>query len=94
MKRVTTALCVLIACSVPVNASKERLISGPGKTIACYKPIKVAPKIRVKRIKMSDNRLQYEHRNGRIELVDYPPVYKEIEEIVEPEHILLRAIPC
>lgn len=73
---------------------KSRIIAAPGRTVACYNPVNVPPKVRIKRIKIQDHRLQYEKRNGRIELVDYPPVFKEIEEVIEPEHVLLKPIPC
>ncbi len=83
------------AVSAPVIAHEASgILAAPGRTVACYKSINVPPKTKVTRIKIKDHRLQYEKRNGRIELVDYPPVFKEIETVIEAEHILLRPIPC
>ena len=87
MKRMITAGIALLCLASPALAWE-------GKTVACYNKVLVPAKYSVTKVKIKEGKQQYEHRNGRIELVDYPPLYKEQRKLVEPEYYVMRPIPC
>lgn len=81
---------VLAVISVPVTAASAR----EGKTIACYEKLLKPAKYRVKKELVEPVKRQYEWHGGLYKLVEYPAIYREIREELEPEYYLLREVPC
>ena len=43
---------------------------------------------------MKGEKRQYEHRNGRIEMVKYPAVYKEVRTKISDSHYVMVQVAC
>ena len=65
-----------------------------GKTVACYNKHLVGAKYSATKVLVKAGKSQYEHRNGRIELVAYPPVYKEVRTKTADAHYVMREVSC
>ncbi len=65
-----------------------------GRVIACFQEVTVPAKYQVSKTMIEKAKRQYVRRNGRVELVEYPPVYKEHRTLVEPAHKVMQEIPC
>jgi TRAP-type C4-dicarboxylate transport system substrate-binding protein len=79
-KTLFSAVVVAIAFAAPAMAWE-------GKTVACYDKHLVPAKYSYTKHLVKASKSQYEHRNGRIELVTYPPVYRETATLVEGAHL-------
>ncbi len=90
-------VCVLISAQnaaaqeevfVDVNGRQARLI-------ACFEDVMMPAKYLVEHILMTPERRQYvKRRNGTVELVEYPAVYRQERTLLEPAYRELREIPC
>ena len=65
-----------------------------GKTVACYDKHLVPAQYSAEKVLIKKSKKQYEHRNGRIELVKYPSVYKEVLTKTADSHYVMREIKC
>lgn len=84
---ITTAILTL-ACATPALAADK------AKLIACFKKDFVEATYNVTYVKVKEAERKYVHRNGRIELLEYPPVYREDKTLKKEAHYLMREIPC
>lgn len=82
-------MAVLAALAGPAAAGDphERLL-------ACYEEKMMPPKYHVEKRLVSPVFHKYYRRNGRVELVEIPAVYREIKTEIEPAYKLLVEIPC
>lgn len=69
-------------------------IAWEGRTIACYDNYLVPARYAARKVLVRAARKQYEHRNGRTELVWYPAVYREALIKISEEHYVMRQITC
>lgn len=77
------------------GASAATVNDKHAKRIACYKQVMVPATYSVKKVKIKDSYRQYVKRtNGRIDLMEYPPVYREEKTVKEEAHIVMRQIVC
>ena len=65
-----------------------------GKTVACYNKHLVGAKYSATKVLVKAGKSQYEHRNGRIELVSYPPVYRQVATLKSGAHYVMRQVAC
>lgn len=65
-----------------------------GKTVACYDKHLVPAKYSVEKVLVKGGKKQYEHRNGHIELVSYPPVYRQVKTLKAGAHYVMREVAC
>lgn len=71
-----------------VNGKRARLL-------ACFEEVMMPAKVLVEHILITPEKRQYvKRRNGTIELVEYPAVYRQKRTVLEPEYVELRQIPC
>lgn len=82
-------LGAVVICLMGVQAS-----AWEGEPIACYEKVRMSAKLKVWKTLVKPAKQQYEERNGQMQLVHYPAVYKEHRQVLEPEYILLRERPC
>lgn len=82
-----SAVVAAIAFAAPAMAWE-------GKTVACYDKVLVPAKYEYSKTLVKPGKKQYEHRNHRIELVSYPPVYKQHKKMVSGSHYVMREISC
>lgn len=90
MKKVlmaTGAAIVAMSAAAPAMAWE-------GKTAACYEKKFYDTQYKVSHEMVKPSKQQYEHRNGRIELVVYPPVYREIRTQTFPAHYVMVPVAC
>lgn len=100
MKRyILSVLAVSAMCNAVPAAAQQGIndpINDPNATrIGCYRQMIVPAKYSVKKIKIKDSYRQYIKRtNGRIDLMEYPAVYREERTMVAPAEKVMRQIPC
>jgi hypothetical protein len=77
---------------------EEELVDVNGKTarrLACFEEVMMPAKVLVEHVLMSPEKRQYvKRRDGTLELVEYPAVYRQKRTLLEPEYVELRQIPC
>lgn len=86
-KTLFTATVAAIAFAAPAMAWE-------GKTVACYDKHLVPAKYTYAKHLVKGQKSQYEHRNGRIELVTYPAVYRQTATKVADAHYVMVQVPC
>ena len=69
-------------------------IAWEGETVACYDKHLVPAKYSSTKVLVKGEKQQYEHRNGHIELVRYPAVYKEVRTKTADSHYVMVKIKC
>lgn len=91
MKQIVLSLAALsMLTSVPAWAGDPN-----AKRLGCYRQVEVPAKYSVKRIKIKDSYRQYVKRaNGRIDLMEYPAVYREEKTLVAEAEIVMRQVNC
>ncbi len=65
-----------------------------GRTAACFEKKYYDAQYTVRHELVKPQKQQYEHRNGRIELIVYPPVFREIRTQTFPAHYVMEPISC
>lgn len=86
-KTLVSAAFAAIAFAAPAMAWE-------GHTVACYDKHLVPAKYSATKVLVKASKQQYEHRNGHIELVKYPSVYKEVRTKTADAHYVMREIKC
>lgn len=86
-KTLFTAVIAAIGFAAPAMAWE-------GKTVACYNKELVPATYNYTKHIVKAGKKQYEHRNGRIELVSYPPVYREVATLNTAAHYVMRQVKC
>ena len=84
----------LISAVVAAVAFAAPAMAWEGQTVACYDKVLVPAKYEYSKTLVKAGKKQYEHRNHRIELVSYPPVYKQHKTLVSGSHYVMREISC
>ena len=84
-------LLALVLPFVPSAAAAD----DNAKRIGCFREFHEPAKYNVTRKKVKDSYRKYIKRtNGRIDLMEYPPVYEEIKTLVEEAHVVIRQVKC
>jgi len=86
-KTLFTAVIAAIGFAAPAMAWE-------GKTVACYDKHLVPATYTYTKHIVKGGKKQYEHRNGRIELVSYPPVYRQVATLKAEAHYVMVPIQC
>lgn len=99
MKTMKSILMSAVAFSVlsvmPAAAQEGHINDVNAKRVGCYKQVTVPAKYSLKRVKIKDSYRQYIKRtNGRIDLMEYPAVYREDKTLVAPAHQVMREVKC
>lgn len=84
----------LISAVVAAIAFAAPAMAWEGKTVACYDKHLVPAKYSAEKVLVKESKKQYEHRNGHIELVVYPSVYKEVRTKTADAHYVMREVAC
>ncbi|SPF81334.1 hypothetical protein [Pseudoprimorskyibacter insulae] len=90
MRKAVVSSIAILALSTPAWAARdphERLI-------ACYEEKMMPATYEVEKRLISPPIRKYVRRNGRIELVEDPAIYRELRHEIEPAYKLLVEIPC
>ena len=88
-------LAPLVAISFVVAAPVSAAGESRATRVGCYQEVKVAAQYSVKRLKIKDEYSQYIKRtNGRIDLMEFPAVYREDKTKVAEAHTVMREIVC
>jgi hypothetical protein len=86
-KALVSAVVAAIAFAAPAMAWE-------GKTVACYDKELVPATYHYTKHLVKGGKKQYEHRNGRIELVSYPPVYRQVATLKTGSHYVMKQVKC
>lgn len=67
----------------------------PARLLACFEEVMMPAKVLVEHVLVTPEKRQYvKRRNGTVELVEYPAVYRQERTLLEPSYVELRQIPC
>lgn len=96
MKRYILSGLAISVLSTAVPAAAQQGINDPNAIrIGCYRQVQVPAKYSVKKILVKDSYRQYIKRtNGRIDLMEYPPVYREERKMIAPAETVMREVRC
>ena len=86
-KTLISAVAAAITFAAPAMAWE-------GTTVACFDKHLVPAQYSATKVLVKAGKQQYEHRNGRIELVAYPAVYKEVRTQTAAAHYVMREVMC
>ncbi|WP_101066322.1 hypothetical protein [Roseovarius salinarum] len=81
------------ACAAAAPAAAETQ-QGKARLIACYQRVVVPAQYEETKVKIKEPVRKYIKRNGRIELVEYPAIYRVDRKLVKEEHVEMQEIPC
>lgn len=84
----------LFSAAIAAIAFAAPAMAWEGKTVACYDKALIGAKYTSTKVLVKGAKQQYEHRNGRIEEVHYPAVYKEVRTKVADAHYVMRPVSC
>lgn len=84
----------LFSAAVAAIAFAAPAMAWEGETVACFDKHLVPAKYSAEKVLVKDEKQKYEHRNGHIELVRYPAVYKEVLTKVSDSHYVMKQIKC
>lgn len=84
---------ILIA-AVAASAMAAPAFAWEGKTVACFDKHWMGPKYSTHKVLVKPAKQQYEHKKGRIELVHYAPVYREVRTKVSDGYWVMKEVPC
>lgn len=90
----TLVIGSLLVLATAASAAPVAAGSRVGHTVACYKKVYIPPTYKARRVLIEKQKRQYEYRNGRIELVEYPPLYREHRTIIKEGYEVLQPVPC
>lgn len=82
-------LLALTLAATSAKAGEER-----ARLVACYKKDYVEATYDIRHELLKPPVRKYVKRNNRIELLEYPPVYREIKTLKKEAHYVMREIPC
>ncbi len=96
MNRFAMSALALTVLATAVPAHAQQGINDPNATrIGCYRQVQVPAKFSVKKILVKESYRQYIKRaNGRIDLMEYPPVYREEKKMIAPPETVMREVTC
>ena len=87
MKSIITA-----AAAVAITATAAS--AWEGRTVACFDKHYVGPTFETSHVLVKPAKEQYEHKNGRIELVRYAAVYREHKTLVSEGKWVMKEVSC
>jgi hypothetical protein len=88
-------LSPLVAISFVVAASVSAVDESRPTRVGYYQEVKVPAQYSVKRVKIKDEyRQNIKRTNGRIDLMEFPAVYREDKTKVAEVHTVMREIVC
>ncbi|MAM60473.1 hypothetical protein [Maritimibacter sp. UBA3975] len=96
MRRAFLTICLIVLAGTA--AAEERYINIGNdrvRLLACFNEVIVPAKYSTRKILMEPARQAYVKRTtGRVELVEYPAVYREEKRLVEASYKLMKPVPC
>ncbi len=85
---------ILAVAAAAVALSAGSAMAWEGRTVACYDKHWVPPTYTVDKVLVKHAKERYEHKNGRIELVHYAPVYKESKTLKHKGYWVMKEVSC
>jgi len=85
---------ILFAAASAVVLTAGSAMAWEGKTVACFDKHYVGPTYSAHKVLVKPAKQQYEHKNGRIELVHYAPVYREVRTQESHGHWVMKEVSC
>ncbi|WP_372885910.1 hypothetical protein [Shimia sp.] len=85
----TMAAVLLSSVALPGVTAEE------AKRIGCFRQVTVPAEYRTTKKKIKDSyRVYVKRANGRIDLMEYPPVYEETKHLVKEAYTLMKEVDC
>ena len=87
MKSILTAAAAVALTATAASAWE-------GRTVACFDKHWVGPSYKTHHVLVKPAKEQYEHANGRIELVRYAAVYRQYKTLVKEGMWVMKEVSC
>ncbi len=85
---------ILTAAAAAVLLTAGSAMAWEGRTVACFDKHWVGPTYKTKDVLVKPAKEQYEHVNGRIELVRYAAVYRQYKYKVTDGMWVMKEVSC
>ncbi len=85
---------LISAAAVIVTLSASSAMAWEGETVACFEKEMVGPTYATAEVLVKPAKEQYEHKNGRIELVRYKAVYREVRTKLTEGRWVMKEVMC
>ena len=85
---------ILTAAAAAVVLSTGSAMAWEGKTKACFDKHWVPATYNAEKVLVKPAKERYEHKNGRIELVHYAPVYREVKTKASNGYWVMKEVSC
>ena len=92
MSAVVRAAIVIVGLGT--SAAAQVYVDPNARLLACYQEVLVPAEYYVTKELIKEAEQKYIRRNGRVELIENPAVYKENRTLKTPRHMVLEEIPC
>lgn len=87
MRKVLIAAAAASAFAAPAFAFE-------GTTVACFDKVWVGPTYSTHKVLVRGAKQEYVHKGGKIELVHYAPVYREVRTKKSDGYWVMQEVPC
>lgn len=85
---------ILTAAVAAVVLSASSALAWEGRTVACFDKVWVPATYAASKVLVKPAKERYEHKHGRIELVHYAPVYREIKTLASKGYWVMKEVSC
>lgn len=85
---------ILTAAAAAVALTAGSAMAWEGRTVACFDKVWVPATYSTEKVLVKHAKERYEHKNGRIELVHYAPVYREVKTLASKGYWVMKEVSC
>jgi hypothetical protein len=90
----TLLLAGLALALSPAALANGRPDDPNARLVACYDEVTVPAKYHVEKVLVEPAKRKYVRKGGRVELWEYPAVYREKKTLIEESYVLMKQVPC
>ena len=85
---------IMIGAIVAMAAAASPALAWEGQKVACYDKVYVETTYTVTKELEYPSKKKWEHHDGQMVKMYYPPIYMENRHVDTPGHYVLRKAPC
>ncbi len=85
---------IISAAIAAVALTAGSAMAWEGRTTACFNKHWVPATYSTEKVLVKHAKEQYEHKNGRIELVHYAPVYRQVKTLASNGYWIMKEVSC
>ena len=85
---------IMTAAAAAVILTTGSAMAWEGRTVACFDKVWVGPTYSTKNVLVMAGHEEYQHVNGRVELVRYSPVYRQYKSLKTEGMWVMKEVSC